>query len=81
MKLRCLRRREKTLKVERSSSFSLKEFTAMITDIPLCIWGECFPVSSEEVNNSSGSNSSTGSNGSNGSNGSTGSNSSTSQLN
>ena len=72
MKIRCLRRREKTLKVERSSSFSLKEFTAMITDIPLCIWGECFPVSSEEVNNS---------NGSNGSNSSNSSNSSTSKLN
>ena len=51
MKLRCLRRREKTLKVERSSSFSLKEFTAMITDIPLCIWGECFPVPVENNGN------------------------------
>ena len=27
---------------------SRKEYIAMITDRPLCIWGECYPVSQEE---------------------------------
>ena len=27
---------------------SRKEFIAMMTDRPVCIWGECYPVSEEE---------------------------------
>ena len=45
---RALRVRSENSKVDVSAGISRKEFIAMITDRPLCIWGECFPVSEEE---------------------------------
>ena len=46
--IRALRVRSENSKVDMSAGISRKEFIAMITDRPLCIWGECFPVSEEE---------------------------------
>ena len=43
-----MRLRAENSKVDVSEGISRKEFIAMITDQPLCIWGECFPVSDEE---------------------------------
>lgn len=40
--------REEHSKIPPSASISRKEFIAMVTDQPLCIWGECYPVSAEE---------------------------------
>lgn len=45
---RALRVRSENSKVDVSAGISRKEFIAMIMDRPLCIWGECFPVSEEE---------------------------------
>ena len=45
---RALRVREEKSKVPVDAPISRKEYIAMITDRPLCIWGECYPVSQEE---------------------------------
>ena len=31
-----------------SELISRKEFVAMVMDRPICLWGECYPVSEEE---------------------------------
>ena len=45
---RALRVREEKSKIPVDAPISRKEYIAMITDRPLCIWGECYPVSQEE---------------------------------
>lgn len=45
---RALRVREEKSKIPAYAPISRKEYIAMITDRPLCIWGECYPVSQEE---------------------------------
>ena len=45
---RALRVGEEKSKIPAYAPISRKEYIAMITDRPLCIWGECYPVSQEE---------------------------------
>lgn len=48
MDCRALRVREEKSKIPVDAPITRKEYIAMITDRPLCIWGECYPVSQEE---------------------------------
>lgn len=45
---RALKVREEKSKIPLDDPITRKEYIAMITDRPLCIWGECFPLSQEE---------------------------------
>ena len=42
-----LHKREEHSKVPITEPISRKEFIAMVTDRPVCIWGECYPASEE----------------------------------
>ncbi len=42
---RSLERREKIAKIDPSEDINREELKAMLTDIPICIWGECNNIS------------------------------------
>ena len=42
-----VQRREHS-EVKLDEMISRKEFVAMVMDRPICLWGECYPVSEEE---------------------------------
>lgn len=51
---RSMKQHAKKLKLkknEKLESLNYREFSALITAMPLCIWGECFPVPVENNNN------------------------------
>lgn len=43
--VRSLERREKIAKIDPSEDINREELKAMLTDIPICIWGECNNIS------------------------------------
>lgn len=48
MKCSALVQRREHSEVKLSEWISRKEFVAMVMDRPICLWGECYPVSEEE---------------------------------
>lgn len=43
-----LHKREEHSKIPTTEPISRKEFIAMVTDRPICLWGECYPASEDE---------------------------------